>query len=52
MVKHRYVDIKVVTDERICDGFYFASAIKVMKRYVENPISLTVPPETVVEDIE
>ena len=52
VVKHRYVDIKVVTDERICDGFYFASAFKVMKRYVENPISLTVPPETVVEDIE
>ena len=52
VAKHRYVDIKVVTDERICDGFYFASAFKVMKRYVENPISLTVPPETVVEDIE
>ena len=50
--KNRVIDIKVVTDERICDGFYFASAFKALKRYVENPERLTVPPEEVLEDID
>ena len=50
--KNRVIDIKVVTDERICDGFYFASAFKALKRYVENPERLTVPPTEVLEDID
>lgn len=48
----RVIDIKVVTDERICDGYYFANAFKQLKRYVENPERLTTPPESVVEDID
>lgn len=48
----RYIELKVVTDERICEGFYFASAFKLLKKYVENPERLTVPPEEVVEDID
>lgn len=52
IVRKRYIDLKAVTDERICDGYYFASAFKLMKRYVENPELLTVPPEEVVEDID
>ena len=51
-VKRRYVDIKVVTDERICDGFYYASAFKLFKRYVENPELLELPPEEVFEDVD
>ena len=50
-VKHRYIDIKVVTDERICDGFYYASAFKLLRRYIEHPEVLETPPETVVKDI-
>jgi hypothetical protein len=50
--KNRVIDIKVVTDERICDGFYFASAFKTLKRYVENPERLTEPPAEVLEDID
>ena len=50
--KSRVIDIKVVMDERICDGFYFASAFKVLKRNVENPERLTVPPTEVLEDID
>lgn len=50
--KRRKIDFKVVTDERICDGYYFASALKLFKRYVENPELLTVPPEEVIEDID
>ena len=48
----RYIELNVVTDERICEGFYFASAFKLLKKYVENPERLTVPPEEVVEDID
>ena len=50
--KRKLVDIKAVTDERICDGFYYASAFKLIKKMVENPELLEIPPETVVEDID
>ena len=52
VVTHRIVDMKVVTDERICDGYYFANAFKTLKRCVENPERLTTPPEEVFEDID
>lgn len=44
------IDVKVVTDERICDGFYFASALKLIRKFVASPALLTTPPETVIED--
>lgn len=50
--KHRYIDMNVVTDERICDGFYYASAFKLLRRYIENPELLEQPPEEVFEDID
>ncbi len=50
--KRKYIDFKVVTDERICDGYYYASAFKLFKRLVENPNQLETPPETVVEDVD
>jgi hypothetical protein len=49
--KWRVIDIKVVTDERVCDGFYFASALKTMKHYIKHPEKLDIPPETITEDI-
>jgi len=49
--KKRMIDMKVVTDERICDGYYYASAFKIIKRNVENPQGLELPPETIAEDI-
>ena len=30
--KYRYIEMKVTTDERICDGYYYASAFKMMKK--------------------
>ncbi|MBQ9978642.1 MAG: hypothetical protein IJP20_02480 [Clostridia bacterium] len=52
VVKYRYIEMKVTTDERICDGYYYASAFKMMKRIFENPSVLEYPPEQVVEDID
>ena len=46
------IDVKVVTDERICDGFYFASALKLIRKFVASPALLTTPPETGIEDID
>lgn len=50
--KKRYIDIKAVTDERICDGFYFASAFKYFKKIVENPECLETKATELFEDIE
>ena len=50
--KKAYVDLKFVMDERICDGYYFASAFKLMKSILKNPEQLDEKPETVVEDID
>lgn len=48
----KYIEMKAVTDERICDGFYYASAFKIIKRHVENPELLEQRPEQVYEDID
>ncbi len=52
MIKKRYIDLKAVTDERICDGFYFASAFKYFKKIIENPDILETAPTELVEDID
>ena len=49
--KNKYVDFTVVTDERICDGYYYASAFKVMKSILKNPWVLDNPPDKIVEDV-
>ena len=48
----RLVDYKCVTDERICDGFYFASALKYMRELYLHPEALDNPPEKIVEDVD
>lgn len=48
----KYIETKIVTDERICDGYYYASAFKYIRRLVENPELLEVKPEKVFEDID
>lgn len=50
--KHKYIDFCVVTDERICDGHYYASAFKMMKSLLLKPDSLDLPPEKIAEDIK
>lgn len=48
----KLIDLKIVTDERICDGFQYAAAFRCWKRLMENPALLVDPPETVKEDID
>ncbi|NLG81863.1 MAG: 2-oxo acid dehydrogenase subunit E2 [Bacilli bacterium] len=52
IVEQKYVNVKVVVDERICDGYYYAKAFRIFRRLVENPHLLEVAPEKVVEDNE
>lgn len=45
------INVRLTLDERICDGFYFASSIKLFKRILKNPEVLLNPPEHIEEDI-
>ena len=50
--KHHFITLKVVTDERICDGYYYASSFKRMKKILLHPEVLDETLETVAEDID
>jgi hypothetical protein len=50
MVAHKQIRLKFVLDERICDGYYFASSLRLMTRYLMNPEILLAPPEKIVKD--
>ena len=50
--ERKYVDITAVTDERICDGFYYASAFKLMRTYLKNPSVLDEPVLGPVRDVD
>ncbi len=52
VIQKKYVDIKFTLDERICDGFYYATFFKYYKRLLRNPEMLDLPPEQVICDID
>lgn len=41
---------KLVLDERICDGFYYASSIRQLEKILADPAVLLLPPEQVIVD--
>jgi len=52
VAERKYVDYKMVMDERVCDGFLFSQAFKLFKSLIRNPQPLDEPPEEVVSDVE
>ena len=46
----RFIGLKFVTDERICDGLYYANSMKLLRRLLMNPETLLSPPENVIID--
>ena len=50
--RHHFVTLKVVTDERICDGYYYATFFKHYRRILAHPEILDNPPEEVIKDID
>ena len=51
VTKRRVVDFVANLDERICDGYYYASTLKMFKKYLVSPEGLLEPPAEVVEDV-
>ncbi len=52
VVHKKYIDVKFVLDERIVDGYYYATFFKYYKRLLAHPEILDNPPEEVVRDID
>ncbi len=52
VVQKKYIDMKFVLDERIVDGYYYATFFKYYRRLLAHPEVLDNPPETVVRDID
>lgn len=52
VVQRKYIDMKFTLDERIADGFYYATFFKYFRRLLAHPEILDHPPEEVVKDID
>ena len=52
VVQRKYLDLKFVLDERIVDGFYYATFFKYYRRLMLHPEVLDNPPEEVIRDID
>ena len=52
VVQKKYIDCKFVLDERIVDGYYYATFFKYYRRLLAHPEVLDNPPEEVVRDID
>jgi len=52
VVQRKYVDYKMVIDERICDGFYFSQVFKLFKNILQNPEILDEPVSAVADDVD
>lgn len=50
--ERKFMDVTIVCDERICDGFYYATAMKHFKWIMAHPELLETPPATVNRDID
>ena len=48
----KYMDYTVASDERICDGYYFARALKYIRSLMQHPETLEKPPEFVLSDVD
>ncbi|MDD3165780.1 MAG: hypothetical protein PHS97_07985 [Oscillospiraceae bacterium] len=51
VIHEKYLDYTFMTDDRICDGFYYASALRYIRRCMQHPEQLRRPPEKVTADI-
>ncbi|MGM9590247.1 MAG: hypothetical protein ACI3V0_08775 [Faecousia sp.] len=52
VVQKKYIDTKFVLDERIVDGYYYATFFKYYRRLLAHPELLDTPPTEVVRDID
>lgn len=50
--ERKFMTVKVVNDERICDGHYYASAFRYFLGLLRSPEALENPPDSVFEDVD
>ena len=50
LIKKRIISLKMVVDERICDGYYYASSMRLFSKMLQNPDVLLDPPDEVIPD--
>ena len=51
VIRYRVIDFIANLDDRTCEGFYYAQAMKQLKRLIENPEVLREAPEKIEEDV-
>ena len=49
---NKYIDLKCVMDERMCDGHYYSQFLQGMRYIFQHPEIIETPPTRVVEDID
>ncbi len=47
---YKSIMLKFVIDERICDGYYYASSMRLLNKILKDPVQLLTPPEQVLVD--
>ncbi len=52
VITKTFIDYTITTDDRTCDGHYYASALKLFKSIMENPWQLDTPPKEIIEDVD
>ena len=52
VVQKKYIDVKFVLDERIADGYYYATFFKHYRSILRHPEILDTPPTEIVRDID
>ena len=52
IIERRYITVMWVMDERICDGFYYSTAMKYIKGVLRNPFVLDERQEQIIEDVD
>ena len=45
--QRKFIDLKLVLDERICDGHYYSSGLKKINEYLKHPERMEQPVEPV-----
>lgn len=52
MVTQKHLGFGLVTDERFCDGLYFAISMRKLRKMMQNPAALEAPLDSKVEDVD
>jgi len=52
IIREKHMGFGMVSDERFCDGLYFALSLRQLRKFMRNPACLETPLEKKVEDVK